>query len=94
MSLPVKLAEIAFKLHKEGRIDKAKLVEMLEGCINLAALENGYAEEHGLPFRDPVVCPKCGAQSGDDCDGQCPMAASPHHDDLCARAFEKVPHAP
>ena len=50
MSLPVKLAEVAFKLHKEDRIDKDKLVSLLETCVNIAALENGYAEEHGLPF--------------------------------------------
>jgi len=52
MSLPVKLAEVAFKLHKEGRIDKTKLVSMLETCVNIAALENGYAEAHGMPFPD------------------------------------------
>jgi len=52
MSLPIKLAEVAFKLHKEGRIDEDKLVSMLETCVNIAALENGYADEHGMPFPD------------------------------------------
>ena len=47
---PVKIAELAFKLHEEGRIDKNKLVSMLETCVNIASLENGYAEKHGLPF--------------------------------------------
>lgn len=52
MSSPAKLAEIAFKLHDEGRIDHDQLVSMLEGCVNIAALENGYVEKHGLPFPD------------------------------------------
>lgn len=50
MSDPRLIAEIAFRLHEEGRIDKDELVRVLEQCVNVAALENGYAEEHGLPF--------------------------------------------
>lgn len=45
-----KLAAVAFRLHKEGRIDKDTLVEMLQECVNGTAIENGYADEHGLPF--------------------------------------------
>lgn len=44
------VAEVAFRLHEEGRIDKAELVHILEQCLNAVALENGYADEHGLPF--------------------------------------------
>ena len=51
---PADLAEVAFKLHDDGRIDHDVLVSMLESCVNIAALENGYAETHGLPF--PIRC--------------------------------------
>ncbi|HSX22374.1 MAG TPA: hypothetical protein VLE97_06315 [Gaiellaceae bacterium] len=47
---PAQFAEVAFRLHEEKRIDDAELVRLLEGCVNLAALENGYADQHGLPF--------------------------------------------
>jgi len=50
------VAETAFRLHEEGRIDKDELARVLEQCVNVAALENGYANEHGLPFpeREPT----------------------------------------
>jgi hypothetical protein len=47
---PAKLAEAAFRLHEEGRIDHDRLVQMLQQCVNIAALENGYADKYGLPF--------------------------------------------
>ena len=47
---PAQLAELAFKMHEEGHIDDARLVEMLEQCVNIAAIDNGYAEAHGLPY--------------------------------------------
>jgi hypothetical protein len=40
----------ANKLHDEGKLTDAQLIEMLEACVNATALENGYAEKHGLPF--------------------------------------------
>jgi len=40
----------AYKLHDQGKLTDAQLVEMLEQCVNATALENGYAEKHGLPF--------------------------------------------
>lgn len=47
---PADIAKIAFDLHDEGQLSKKELVRILEGCVNLAALENGYADAHGLPF--------------------------------------------
>lgn len=44
------IAKIACKLHDEKRLSDRELTRILEGCINLAALENGYADVHGLPF--------------------------------------------
>lgn len=44
------IAETAFRLHKEGHITRKELVHIIEQCINAVALENGYADEHGLPF--------------------------------------------
>jgi hypothetical protein len=52
------IAEVAFRLHEEGHITQDALVHILEQCINGAALENGYAEEYGLPFPDPATAPK------------------------------------
>jgi hypothetical protein len=50
---PAKLAEVAFRLHEEGRIDRDALVDMLQRCVNITALENGYADKYGLPFPAP-----------------------------------------
>ena len=47
---PAEFAKVAFRLYEEKRIDKKELVRLLEDCVNLAALENGYANAHGLPF--------------------------------------------
>jgi hypothetical protein len=47
---PAQFAQVAFRLHEEKRIDDKELVRLLEGCVNLAALENGYADANGLPF--------------------------------------------
>jgi hypothetical protein len=47
---PSQIAELAFRLHKEGHITREELVYVVGQCINAAALENGYADEHGLPF--------------------------------------------
>lgn len=44
------IARVAFDLHEQKRISRQELVRILEGCCNLAALENGYADAHGLPF--------------------------------------------
>lgn len=44
------IAETAFRLHEEGCITREELVHVIEQCINAAAFENGYADEHGLPF--------------------------------------------
>jgi hypothetical protein len=50
MSTPRQLAETAFRLHEEGHITREELVNILQQCINVTALENGYAEKYGLPF--------------------------------------------
>jgi len=47
---PAAIAKIAFDLHEEKWLSHKELVRILEGCVNLAALENGYADAHGLPF--------------------------------------------
>ena len=47
---PAEFAQVAFRLYEEKQIDKKTLVRLLEGCVNLAALENGYAQTLGLPF--------------------------------------------
>lgn len=47
---PAQFAQVAFRLHEKKRIDDNELVRLLEGCVNLAALENGYADKNGLPF--------------------------------------------
>lgn len=42
--------DIAIRAYKEGVITREALTEFLEGMINAAALENGYADRFGLPF--------------------------------------------
>ena len=44
------LADIAFDLHERGAVSRDALVDFLGGLVNAAAIENGYASEHGLPF--------------------------------------------
>ena len=44
------LAKIAFDMHEKKYISREELVRILQGCVNVAALENGYADAHGLPF--------------------------------------------
>ena len=46
------LAKIAFDMHEKKYISRKELVRILQGCVNVAALENGYADAHGLPFPD------------------------------------------
>jgi hypothetical protein len=46
------VVEIAFRLHDQGRITREELVRIVEQCINVVSLENGYAEKFGLPFPD------------------------------------------
>lgn len=50
MSLSQKITERAFRLHEEGRITHEELVRIVEQCINVAAIGNGYADTHDLPF--------------------------------------------
>ena len=51
---PSQIAALAFRLHKEGHITREELVHVVGQCINAVALENGYADEHGLPFPEHV----------------------------------------
>ena len=44
------IAKIAFDLHENKCLSREELVRILQGCVNVAAIENGYADEHGLPF--------------------------------------------
>jgi hypothetical protein len=55
MPTPRQLAEAAFNLHEEGHITREELVNVLQQCINVTALENGYAEKYGLPFPEPTT---------------------------------------
>ena len=40
----------AFRMHEEGRLSKDELMCIVKRCINATAMDNGYAETHGLPF--------------------------------------------
>lgn len=44
------IAEIAFDLHERKCLSREELVRVLQGCVNITALENGYADALGLPF--------------------------------------------
>ena len=44
------IAETAFRLHEEKHISRDALIDILQDCVNLTAFENGYADQHGLPF--------------------------------------------
>jgi len=46
----VQIAELAFQLYGQKRITREELVHVIEQCINAVAIENGYADQHGLPF--------------------------------------------
>lgn len=49
---PAETAKIAFDLHEKKLLSRQELVRVLQECVNAAAIENGYADEHGLPFPD------------------------------------------
>lgn len=54
-----------------------------QDCKGLEPLEDGH-------YR----CRKCGSLSGDDwsqCDGECPVAQSPHYNPSCEWAFQETP---
>ena len=44
------MAKIAFKEYQANRLSKDDLLYILKKCVNVRALENGYAERFGLPF--------------------------------------------
>lgn len=44
------IAKIAFDLHEKDLLSRDDLVCVLQECVNCAALENGYADVHVLPF--------------------------------------------
>lgn len=43
------VAETAFRLHEDQLLSRKELIHILEECINATALDNGYADKHGLP---------------------------------------------
>ena len=43
------LIELAFRLHEEGHLSREDLTDIVGCCINIVAIENGYADVHGLP---------------------------------------------
>lgn len=45
-------AEVAFEAYEQGKLTREQLFNTLEGCINVIAIENGYADQLGLPFPD------------------------------------------
>ncbi len=51
------IAENAFRYHEEKRITREELVSILEQCVNVAAIENGYADAYGLPFPEHAEVP-------------------------------------
>lgn len=44
------VVETAFQLHEKKRLSREELVRILQDCVNITALENGYADQYGLPF--------------------------------------------
>lgn len=46
---PRLIAEIAFRLHDEKKLSREDLVRILQDCVNVTAIGNGYADVHGLP---------------------------------------------
>lgn len=44
------IGQTAFKLHKEKLLSRGNLVDILQDLVNASAMDNGYAEKHGLPF--------------------------------------------
>ncbi len=44
------VAATAFRLHEEGRISQEELMCVVKRCLNATALDNGYANTHGMPF--------------------------------------------
>lgn len=46
------IAETAFRLHAEEILSREELVHILQQCVNSVAIENGYANVHGLPFTE------------------------------------------
>lgn len=45
------LIELAFRLHEEGRLSREDLTALVGDCVNIVAIENGYADVHGLPCK-------------------------------------------
>jgi hypothetical protein len=58
MSTPRTIAESAFRLHAQKRISDKELVHILQECVNIAAIGNGYADEYGLPFPKDAKLPQ------------------------------------
>ena len=44
------IAKIAFDMHEKKYLSREELVCILQECVNATALENGYADQYGLPF--------------------------------------------
>lgn len=49
------LIELAFRLYEEGHLSREDLTDIVGDCINIVAIENGYASKHGLPCPKPAV---------------------------------------
>lgn len=49
------IIDTAFRLHEQNRLSREDLVRLLEQCINVVSIENGYADELGLPFPDATM---------------------------------------
>ncbi len=44
------IIDSAFKLNETGDLSDDGLISILEQLINATAMDNGYADEYGLPF--------------------------------------------
>lgn len=44
------VAQLACRQHDAGRVSDEELFLILEKLINARALENGYADQYGMPF--------------------------------------------
>jgi len=52
------VAEVAFRMHEKGILPREELLRILRQCVNSVAIENGYADTHGLPFSKRANRPK------------------------------------
>lgn len=48
------MLETAIKAQKEGEMTADELIVFMKQCVNVRAMQNGYAEKYGLPFPERI----------------------------------------